>query len=250
MMCDLSDLEKAFERKPKSLLFARLAAGYLEMGETQRAMDICAQGLEHYPSYVNGRVVMGKCFMASGSFVEARREFKRVLRLDPENISAFWHLAQINKALGSTELALRNLERALLLDPLNRALKEEISALMESAQEKSDVEAEEQPASQDRGPVESLGIEKEDQRKAELDQIPQGVEIESSGKVVSGEKVEEGIGDQIATVTLAEIYASQGLLGKAIEILERILKRDPGNQDVKERLVQLKAQAEGEDVSS
>jgi hypothetical protein len=40
---------------------------------------------------------------------------------------------------------------------------------------------------------------------------------------------------------LAELYATQGLIQQALEVLERVLKRDPGNQQVKQRLEELQA---------
>jgi tetratricopeptide (TPR) repeat protein len=40
----------------------------------------------------------------------------------------------------------------------------------------------------------------------------------------------------IATLTLAEIYSRQGLYGKAAEVCERILERDPDNEGAKSAL--------------
>jgi len=45
----------------------------------------------------------------------------------------------------------------------------------------------------------------------------------------------------IETETMAELYAGQGHSGRAIEIYERILQRDPGNEEVRARLLQLRS---------
>ncbi|HEU5163689.1 MAG TPA: tetratricopeptide repeat protein [Thermoanaerobaculia bacterium] len=45
--------------------------------------------------------------------------------------------------------------------------------------------------------------------------------------------------DQTATLTMAELYAKQGHDDAAREIYERVLERDPGNEDVRARLTAL-----------
>jgi tetratricopeptide (TPR) repeat protein len=56
----------------------------------------------------------------------------------------------------------------------------------------------------------------------------------------NGESTWEGL--PITTVTLAEIYAGQGLVAQAIAIFEKVVEREPGNARAQERLNALKAQ--------
>jgi len=44
----------------------------------------------------------------------------------------------------------------------------------------------------------------------------------------------------IVTATLADIYLEQGYLEKAIEIYEKLARREPGNTFYKQRLASLK----------
>lgn len=44
----------------------------------------------------------------------------------------------------------------------------------------------------------------------------------------------------ISTITLAELYASQGFLKRALTIYRELLDSDPGNADLKKRLYELK----------
>ncbi|MCZ6635621.1 MAG: hypothetical protein O7G87_19670, partial [bacterium] len=60
MSASLSMLEKICLKNPTSILFARLAEGYLQQGQVKRAFEICRQGLRYRPSYVAGHLVMGK----------------------------------------------------------------------------------------------------------------------------------------------------------------------------------------------
>jgi len=48
----------------------------------------------------------------------------------------------------------------------------------------------------------------------------------------------------IETETMAELYAGQGHSGRAIEIYERILQRDPGNEEVRARLLHLRSSSD------
>jgi len=55
----------------------------------------------------------------------------------------------------------------------------------------------------------------------------------------------------LASTTLAELYSSQGLTEKAIEVYRELLEREPENAQAKERLVELEgagASTEGEEV--
>ena len=60
------------------------------------------------------------------------------------------------------------------------------------------------------------------------------------------EEVSEGSGgdfeDSIATVTLAEIYAAQGFVKRAITMLEKVLEKEPDRENVKNRLDELRVE--------
>ena len=49
--------------------------------------------------------------------------------------------------------------------------------------------------------------------------------------------------DSIATLTLAEIYARQGLMDKAAEVCEAILQKDPQDQDARSKLEEYRRRA-------
>jgi len=51
----------------------------------------------------------------------------------------------------------------------------------------------------------------------------------------------EGIKDsKVLSPTLADIYLQQGHIEKAIEIYEKLLKKEPGNEFLKKRVIALK----------
>jgi tetratricopeptide (TPR) repeat protein len=60
-------------------------------------------------------------------------------------------------------------------------------------------------------------------------------------------RLDEGFDDRdplsgIATVTLAEIYARQGLVDRAVEVCETVLERSPDNEQARARLEQYRRQ--------
>ena len=239
MSASLSTLEKICLKNPTSILFARLAEGYLQQGQVKRAFEICRQGLRYRPSYVAGHLVMGKCHLVSERFEEARAEFQKVLQLDPDHVAAFWHLGQIDLKMGWDDLALRNFECAFALDPFNQELADQIGSLQNEGSElEGDVR--EDGDSEDDSAVESEGS---DEAESDAGEIGQGLatlvrEVEQTqGEKANGKEM----AGPIATVTLAELYVQQGLVREAVDTLERVLEKEPENRQARERLKTLRS---------
>ncbi len=58
---------------------------------------------------------------------------------------------------------------------------------------------------------------------------------------------QNGVGANVATVTLAEIYFQQGLKEQALQIYRQLLEREPGNDSVRKRISEIEAsKSEGE----
>ena len=248
----LNRLEKICAKNPTSILFARLADAYLSRGDVKRASEVCRRGLRYRPSYVTGHVVMGKCHLAAGRLEEARQEFHKVLQLDPDHVAAFWHLGRVHLDMGWRDLALENFRQARCLDPFNRELAGRIEALEALP-----------PATPSGG--DARGAESGDEDDLDLAAIaecaaptshavgpaaPSGTDdLASLAREIQGEGDPSPTGPGarrpaapggIATFTLAEIYASQGLVERAVGVLERVLVREPGHQKARRRLEELR----------
>ena len=128
-------LGKICAKNPTSILFARLADGFLRQGKVKQAVEICRRGLRYRPSYVTGHLVMGKCHLAVGRLEEARQEFHKVLQLDADNLAALWHLGRIDLEMGWEALARQHFERAYTLDPFNRDLGAKVDAFRPAVSE-------------------------------------------------------------------------------------------------------------------
>jgi hypothetical protein len=54
---------------------------------------------------------------------------------------------------------------------------------------------------------------------------------------------EAASGPVLSTPTLAELYFDQGFFGRAVDVYEQILEREPHNERVRARLIEVKALA-------
>ena len=231
-MLAIKKLQKICDQNPTSILFARLADGLLQRGEVARAIEVCHRGLRYRPSYTAGHVVMGKCYQAAGHYEEARLAFQKVLQLDAGHLAAHWYMGKIALQLGRGDLALKYFEQAHARDPFCPELIEQIRKL----------KGEELEEEQDRDP-EPGGSEVVSESEA-FDQalLEEDVEDDLDTLVTSLKREPKSGGEApvIATKTLAELYASQGLIQEAIAVLEQVIAREPDNEHIIARLDELR----------
>ena len=261
----LEKLEKICSKNPTSILFARLAEGFLQQGQVKRAAEIARQGLRYRPSYVAGHVVMGKCHLAVGHFEEARQEFQKVLQLDSDHPAALWHLGQIDLQFGWDDLALRHFELALILDPLNKGIAQQIAKLKTEATETVehvdiDDNKVEDPSDDEEvdevygeidvdavspntdAPRPELVVDKDLASLVSAIAQSEPVDLDDkSAKNVQKKSQDTRKMEVIATATLAELYVQQGLVEQAVVTLKQVLVRDPDNNLVQARLEELQS---------
>ncbi|MBI3121371.1 MAG: tetratricopeptide repeat protein, partial [candidate division NC10 bacterium] len=117
------------EKDPQSRVFAQLADAYRKEGLLDEAIRICRDGLVAHPTYVSGRVVLGRALLEQGALEEAEGEFRRVLELAPDNLLALRLLGDTSAQQGRSGEARLHYERALRLNPLDRETQERLAAL-------------------------------------------------------------------------------------------------------------------------
>ncbi len=193
---ELQSLIERYNRSGDSRLFAPLADAYRKQGDTAKAIEILEKGLERFPEYASGHVILGKCFYDTGATERAKAEFRRVLELDAENMVALKFLGDIMLAEDRRAEAAECYRRLLAIDPKNedaaRSLKE----------------------SQPPFAVKEINL--------------------ADGKTVRDERPRD-----LATMTLAGIYAAQGYYNKALAIYRDVLAREPGNREAKDMIARI-----------
>ncbi len=269
MANSIAKLEKAFRRDPDSPHFARLADHYLKRGRTERALELCQKGCASFPDYATGFIVLSKCYEKRGDLEEAREAMGQALRLDPENPSGYKRLAHLFEQLGVTPLVLQSLRQAAYLDPFDASLAKRINHFAGQTHQDAptpEPEPEELVASAAAQTLDAQAVQPQalpppqpsededrdalygDTDDSELFRLLQEIEEKKGPEPVptpaepptpadsepSGPKSK-----RIATMTLAEIYTTQGLTQKAIETYRELLDQEPTNTIIRSKLASL-----------
>ncbi len=211
----IRELESLFDRyraEPGSRVFAPLADACRKAGRVEEAIEIVERGVRDHPEYAVGHVVRGKCYFDHGDADTAREAFERVLELDANNLVALKYLGMIHADAGRASRAREYFRHILALDPDDRDIRDRLEALGDEPERASATAAE--AADDDFEPVPiRLG---DDDEPADRDAA-----------------------EALATMTLAEIYASQGYTERALRIYREILRRQPDNEEARRRVREL-----------
>lgn len=98
-----------FHQNPNSHVFVSLADSYLKLGNKERALWICREGLKTHPEYTAGLALMGKICYATSDLESAERFCLHALKKAPENLMAHKILQQIYWERGECQKALESL---------------------------------------------------------------------------------------------------------------------------------------------
>ncbi|UCG50979.1 MAG: tetratricopeptide repeat protein [Candidatus Latescibacterota bacterium] len=246
---NLDDLFEKYRRAPDSYAFVPLADACRKIGRLEEALEICEQGVARHPNYASGYVVKGKCLYDQGDYETARQTFENVLGLDDNNLVALKFLGMIEADAGHFDVAQRYLERILAIDPENNEIKKILrdvevdrQVLAEGEDAKTeDVVEEHDVKESDRGE----GIEGEE---VETRVVRDGSDEAGDESSLSGGGIETS--EELASITLADIFASQGYSAKAAKIYKEVLKKQPDNEAVRQRLDDLSSGREQPGVVS
>ncbi len=195
------ELECELEARKSPRPYAPLAESYRLQNRLDDSIETARAGLLAYPGHISIRIVLGRALDNSGRLEEATEMYREVARLDPDNAEARLFL---EKALAGS--LIDQVEKEA---PEQACLKEQDGATGDGAFPQTGSLAEE---------LEHL---------AGLFSVR---DTDGSPSVTTDLNA-------IATLTLAEIYAKQGLPDKAVEVCERILAIDPDDEAAQQRLV-------------
>jgi tetratricopeptide (TPR) repeat protein len=267
---NIKKYEDTLAKDPASYCFVQLAELYRKSGLLDDAILVAKKGCEVHPDYVGGFMALGRACFDKGVKDESRTALEKVIAFTPENLLARRLLGQIYADAGETvaaEEALRYIlsqnpadpECQALLDSLHSAGHQEVSGREENAPGDYGTEVttsfddqffvltpEDEEIIEDAEILEEL-IEEvppeetevvtslSDQSDMENRTLPP---FESADETDNESTKEES--DPLITVTMAELYASQGFLKRALTIYRGLLETDPENAEWNNRLYELK----------
>ena len=219
-------LQRGSAAGPASPWFARVAADLLDSGNIKEALRVCVEGTRVFPRYTTGRLMLGRCYEALGSHVEAMLEYRRVLEVFPDN--------------------------SLVLDLLKRAEQREqqgYDAFAAEWQARLQGRKDRLTFEEYVGPPGGGGDRSVDQIIEQLEAAPPRVSPENNSPAPEASRELPVPAGRFVTATLAEIYASQGEYDEAIEAYRTLAAQRPGSaeryQKRLEELEELKRQQQG-----
>ncbi len=198
--------------------FARAAADLLESGNIKEALRICVEGTRVFPRYTTGRLLLGRCYEALGSHVEAMLEYTHVLEVFPDNPlvrELVDHAEQLEEQgfdSFATEL------QARLQGRKDRLTFEEYVGT----------------------PAAGGGEQSMEQIIQQLEGAPRRIPVQDAPPAPEGAQLITAPHARFVTATLAEIYASQGEYDEAIEAYRTLAAQRPGSAErYQKRLAEL-----------
>lgn len=273
---ELQKLEEKLRKDPASKLFFPLAEEYAKIGRLDEAIALLRTGVKAHPDFLGARVALGKVLLTKGLTAEAKKEFEQVVAANPDNLMAHKKLAAIylkdqdrDKALASCEIVLA-VNRT---DPEALKLREEISRLPVPSSEDESTELARpatleppeaeptvvdgiRPAEEDVDPtvtmVEPTVVERTVVEPTVVEAIPavpevaevtDASELPSEGpmfpdlEAAQDRSAGNETGDEdLATLSLADLYVAQGHYDRGIAIYRRLLERTPGDAELSAKL--------------
>jgi tetratricopeptide (TPR) repeat protein len=114
------NLKNVHQNNPDSLLFAHLAARYIEENEFQKAIDLCNKGLNKHPNYAFGHFILGLAHYHIKNYTDAKKELEIALAYDPTSPKAWEVLSTINEILNLSDDATESNLNSYLIDYFNK----------------------------------------------------------------------------------------------------------------------------------
>ncbi len=220
------DLDALFDRyraAPDSHVFAPLADACRKHGMIDEAIDIVERGVAKHPNYASGHVVRGKCYFDRGDMDAAGEAFRKVLRIDANNLVALKYLGALCADAGDAAGAREHFKHILALDPENREIRSRLESL------------------EDEAPRAGVSIEADSRDDDDAMRDDDGFE----GAPITLGDDDTSASDDLATMTLADIYRSQGYTDKALRIYREVLRRQPDNVEVIARIRAMESEGSG-----
>lgn len=209
-------------KDPCSSIFVPLSDAYRQLGMFEEAAEIVQNGILENPAFAEGYAAYARILVAQEMLDEAVGEYEKALILDKNRLSALKPLAKIRFDQGDFKAARTLLQRAAEFKSDDGSVRKMLESI-EQALAKPVVEA---VAAVPAAEVETA------------DPIP---EDSAPPSMVVQDKTER-ISAPISTATIAEIYIRQGFPEKALKVYRDLLRADPLNEVLREKLVQLKLQ--------
>lgn len=258
----IEELRFRIKTDPKSRLFFPLAEELRKVSAHSEAESVLRAGLEHHPTYLSAWVSLGRVLREQRNEPAAIEALTKAMQLDPGNVVAARLLADSYLAHGEKLEALKKYKLVHALMPADEEL-EGLIVRIEHEVNPPQVAAPEPVPVEEESPWADAAaslLEEHQAEEATADNEPMAASHEESPfeepegmHVAEIPMVEADVFDPAeeqpreditSTLTMADLYAGQGLTADARQIYETILLRDPNNETVRAKLAALEPKTE------
>lgn len=119
---EIKKLKSRIKKSP--VLFARLADCYARIGEMDLAQKTLQSGIEKYPNYTTGLLVLGELYLYQSFYRDAEEVVRKGLQLEPKHLGLLQLLKKIKKGMECDQECARIQAAIAQLDPLGEVLAE------------------------------------------------------------------------------------------------------------------------------
>jgi tetratricopeptide (TPR) repeat protein len=232
---DIKNLEERLSSSPDSFCFARLSEVYLKVGMIDDALHVARQGVKKHPRFLSGQKALSLACHSKGLNDEALAALKLVTEALPEDVPSQKLLGRLYAEMGNQEAAILAFRIAQEFDPDDMECRIELESFERSAGVtgfafESDEDEDDEEIIEDLEILEEFDIPEESH--PESSDFSQETPTESH-------VMAEPHHDPLSTVTLAELYVTQGFIHKALEIYRAIQSESPDDRVIAERVAEL-----------
>jgi len=136
---EIQRLSNKVATDPQSRLFVQLADEYLKHGLMEEAIGVLSDGIQHHPTHVAARIMLGKTYLKTKQMRQAKDEFEAVVQIYPENIVAHKQLANIYREVGQLGEAITICNKILAIDPKDQETKTALTSIQQEISVMDDI---------------------------------------------------------------------------------------------------------------
>jgi len=213
-----------YEYDDRSPLFVRAANFEIEKNNLDRAVEILNKGIELYPNYSSGYMVLGKAFLLKGDYENANECFKTGSDLIRSTKSYSYYQNDL-ESIKKQRSPFQNLKIQDFVKAKIENTEAPVSPENEAVQEIPDISVPQIPLPNSKNQVDN-SLE-EIARNISAAKIKPEPAQEPPPAIIPAEDKKENKADIIPSDTLAKIYISQGEFREAIIVYKKLLLTEP-----------------------
>ncbi len=222
---DIKDMEKYFSNNLKSPLFPILADLYYEKGDYIRAQKVCQIGIKYNPESTVGYYILAKISLIKEELKKAEELLLKSISFDDLNLNSMNLLLSVQIELNRNKTIIKkNVDKIVELDQKNIECKK----WLEDNYKKEFKSKTQKKIINEKNKV----INKK--TKNSITEIREKVVKKVEKRVIKKENIK--VNDALASMTLFNIYKSQGYYEEALKVLNILKAKDTKNKKIQQEI--------------